>query len=514
MYVIVQAGGRGSRLRHHTWNKPKCLVSVRGKPLLYHLFDSFPDSEFVIIGDYHYEQFAAYLESNPPPVKWTLIEANGKGTCSGIAQASEMLLPETPVLLIWSDIIVGDVFRHPAMWVDETSPQVFVTDSFACRWSYINGELVEQTSHTSGVPGIFWFKNKQFLSKVPAIGEFVRWFSKHVKDFSATHISNIEELGDFARIESSNDTVGFCRFFNEIIIDDSSVTKKAKDPNYQQLILNEFNWYSETRNILGFTRTPEVIKYPPLTMTRIPGDHVWQFDNLSRREQRAIVADILHTLQDLHSRGYEQAIPEDCKKVYIEKTQQRVHSVCSLIPGFEKDSVTVNGIKCKNPFHKTHQNLWAQIEQVTLAEQFAPIHGDPTFSNTLIDQNLKTWFIDPRGYFANAESVYGDPDYDYAKVYYSAVGGYDAFNRRKFKLHIDDETAEIIMEPPVTAESAEQVFNEFFPDRIKKIKILHGLIWLSLSGYARDDVDSVIGSFYLGLYYLKQGLDDVSVRTQ
>ena len=255
MYVIVQAGGRGSRLRHHTWNKPKCLVSVRGKPLLYHLFDSFPDSEFVIIGDYHYEQFAAYLESNPPPVKWTLIEANGKGTCSGIAQASEMLLPETPVLLIWSDIIVGDVFRHPAMWVDETSPQVFVTDSFACRWSYINGELVEQTSHTSGVPGIFWFKNKQFLSKVPAIGEFVRWFSKHVKDFSATHISNIEELGDFARIESSNDTVGFCRFFNEIIIEDSTVTKTAKDPNYQQLILNEFNWYSETRNILGFTRT-------------------------------------------------------------------------------------------------------------------------------------------------------------------------------------------------------------------------------------------------------------------
>ena len=162
-------------------------------------------------------------------------------------------------------------------------------------------------------------------------------------------------------------------------------------------------------------------------------------------------------------------------------------------------------------FHKTHQNLWAQIEQATGAEHFAPIHGDPTFSNTLIDRNLKAWFIDPRGYFANAESVYGDPDYDYAKVYYSAVGGYDAFNRRKFKLHIDDETAEIIMEPPVTAESAEQVFVEFFPDRIKKIKILHGLIWLSLSGYARDGVDSVIGSFYLGLYYLKQGLDDVSV---
>ena len=37
--VIVQAGGRGSRLRHFTWNKPKCLVSYNGKPVIYHLFD-------------------------------------------------------------------------------------------------------------------------------------------------------------------------------------------------------------------------------------------------------------------------------------------------------------------------------------------------------------------------------------------------------------------------------------------------------------------------------------------
>ena len=54
MHIIVQAGGRGSRLRHHTWNKPKCLVSVRGKPLLYHLFDKFKKHEWwecFLVGD-------------------------------------------------------------------------------------------------------------------------------------------------------------------------------------------------------------------------------------------------------------------------------------------------------------------------------------------------------------------------------------------------------------------------------------------------------------------------------
>src|ERR1700742_3766631 len=83
LHVIVQAGGRGSRLRHHTWNKPKCLVSVRGKPVLYHLFDRFPDARFVIIGDYAFDVLKAYLEYNAPPVDYALVQASAKGTASG-----------------------------------------------------------------------------------------------------------------------------------------------------------------------------------------------------------------------------------------------------------------------------------------------------------------------------------------------------------------------------------------------------------------------------------------------
>ena len=50
---------------------------------------------------------------------------------------------------------------------------------------------------------------------------------------------------------------------------------------------------------------------------------------------------------------------------------------------------------------------------------------------------------------------------------------------------------------------------DYFGKDLPKIEILHGLIWLSLSGYAKDDIDSVIGSFYFGLYYLEQGLKKV-----
>jgi len=140
-----------------------------------------------------------------------------------------------------------------------------------------------------------------------------------------------------------------------------------------------------------------------------------------------------------------------------------------------------------------------------MPSRFKPIHGDPTFSNTLIDRNLRAWFIDPRGYFAKP-GIFGDPLYDFAKVYYSAVGGYDGFNRRRFKLHIDDDTVEVLLDPPHVQQIARDVFKEFFPQELSKIELIHALIWLSLSGYAIDDIDSVIGSFYLGLYWLEAAL--------
>ena len=51
-YIVVQAGGRGSRLGYLTDNRPKCLVPVENKPMLFHLFDRYIDKKFIIIGDY------------------------------------------------------------------------------------------------------------------------------------------------------------------------------------------------------------------------------------------------------------------------------------------------------------------------------------------------------------------------------------------------------------------------------------------------------------------------------
>ena len=51
-YIIIQAGGKGTRLGYLTKNKPKALTPVENLPMIFHLFRKYPDKRFVIIADY------------------------------------------------------------------------------------------------------------------------------------------------------------------------------------------------------------------------------------------------------------------------------------------------------------------------------------------------------------------------------------------------------------------------------------------------------------------------------
>ena len=50
------------------------------------------------------------------------------------------------------------------------------------------------------------------------------------------------------------------------------------------------------------------------------------------------------------------------------------------------------------------------------------IHGDPVFTNILINNYDKIKFIDMRGKQGDDETIYGDWLYDYAKIYQSLIG--------------------------------------------------------------------------------------------
>jgi hypothetical protein len=119
----------------------------------------------------------------------------------------------------------------------------------------------------------------------------------------------------------------------------------------------------------------------------------------------------------------------------------------------------------------------------------------------LVINNNEIKFIDPRGYFGNSK-IFGDPRYDFAKLYYSAVGNYDQFNEQNFQFKFSGEEITI----KIASSGFENALKtmENYSMNTRDIEILHSLIWLSLSGYFINDVDSMIASYLHGLELMSE----------
>lgn len=87
MKVIVQAGGLGTRMQTMTATKPKALIDVRNKPILFHLFDAFPQADFIVVGDYQYDVLDRYLTTFASERRCILVKACGKGNAAGLSEA-------------------------------------------------------------------------------------------------------------------------------------------------------------------------------------------------------------------------------------------------------------------------------------------------------------------------------------------------------------------------------------------------------------------------------------------
>lgn len=110
-HIIIQAGGKGTRLEGLTRNKPKCLVPIYNKPMIFHLFDKSRDSKFIIIGDYKYKVLEKYLRNFAKNINYQLIKSSGLGNICGIKKALDFIPKNENFMLIWSDLLFLADFR-------------------------------------------------------------------------------------------------------------------------------------------------------------------------------------------------------------------------------------------------------------------------------------------------------------------------------------------------------------------------------------------------------------------
>ena len=493
-YIIVQAGGKGTRLEHYTANKPKAMVTVDNLPILFHLFRKYPEKRFIIIADYKKRVLREYLESFGE-VKYQVVDAAGSGTCAGVRQAIDLLPDGEPFMLIWSDLILHDGFTLPL----EVKDYIGISQSFPCRWSYRDGVFLEERSKEHGIAGLFLFQNKTRLADLPESGELVRWIKDQGMHFTEFGLEGVREIGILSEYISL--TKDKCRPFNRLSIDGDTLIKEPIDEQGRNLARLERKWY-ETAIVKGVRNIPKLFSAEPLVIQRISGGNIYEYVDLPLDEKRTILCKLTQALKELHGLGQIPVDTFSLKEAYYGKTMDRLRKIRDMIPFSDRKMITVNGRECRNIYY--HKRDFEQKLDALRCDRFVFIHGDCTFSNLMLKNDIEPIFIDPRGYFGYTE-LYGDPDYDWAKLYYSVVGNYDRFNLKDFKLNIADDMVELTIESN-RWEDLEQDFFMLSGTDPYTIKLLHAVIWLSLTTYAWQDYDSICGAFYNGLYYLEEVL--------
>ncbi|MGG2084591.1 sugar phosphate nucleotidyltransferase [Lysinibacillus pakistanensis] len=494
-YIIVQAGGKGTRLEHLTKNKPKCLVPINNLPMLFHLFKKFPNKKYIIIGDYHYDVLNEYLKTFAN-VQYLLVRSTGKeGTLSGIKDALCLLPTNTPFLLTWSDLILSEDLQIP-----DKGQYIGLSKDFRCRWKYEQGKFEEEPSYEYGVAGLFLFENKELLHNIPEQGEFVRWLQQQNLQFNELPMYKSKEYGllsEYEKLEPQK-----CRPFNQLEIKENTILKTPITKQGKEIAEKELNWYKYVQENSDFKQIPKIYSYEPFEMEKINGRNIYECGDISLEEKKTVLNAIVDMLKKLHKIGRTETDYFSVKEAYFDKTMDRLNKIRDLVPFANQQFITINNRKCRNIFFYKNQ-LEEKIQSLEVP-CFELLHGDCTFSNTMLTNDLQPVLIDPRGYFGHIQ-LFGDVDYDWAKLYYSIVGNYDQFNLKKFNLVMTEDQVNIT----VTSnnwEDLQEYFFELLQDEVneEKIKLLHAIIWLSLTTYAWEDYDSICGAFYLGLYYLEE----------
>lgn len=241
------------------------------------------------------------------------------------------------------------------------------------------------------------------------------YFGKPYADFYIDD-KGVDAYGDLERLTGVYQNEMIVRSYNEISKSSATLVKSSS----KESIKGELYWYlnapGEVRDFL-----PKLISHgeksgvTSLEIERIDGPTLSKMLVSGTLQENHIVS-LLDSLKTFHDSQVENFDVDICQN-YSKKLAQRYFAF-----GEFKNSETDRIYSEINDFLKNYEAAGTAVR--------ANIHGDPVFTNVIIDKDNRIRLIDMKGIQGNTLTLTGDRNYDFAKVYQSLVG-YDFVIRKQ-----------------------------------------------------------------------------------
>jgi len=308
------------------------------------------------------------------------------------------------------------------------------------------------------------------------------------------------------------------RYFNSLQFDDlgKNVVKTSQD---NTKLINEINWYKNIPNDIlelvpkikdsDVSSNPflklEYVKHPTLS-------ELWLYSDFPSEFWKNIIQGLLDITQ-IFKKHKENVSEHEYYSIYFQKTVDRIDELINnnkiFKEIFDDEYISVNGTKLKN-WSLIRDEIEQKIDELYNKDDNCLIHGDLYFSNILYDSGTNKYkLIDPRGRWGNGIS--GDIKYDIAKIRHSVVGGFDTITNGLYTVTYE-KTSGIginVFEPTnyqIISKELDTQIEKYW--NLDKIKMIEGLLFISMLPLHEDNFERQLAFFTIGIKRLNEILGD------
>lgn len=498
MNLVILASGMARRLEVvHQYIYPKILQNIGNDTVLDKIITSgdFTTITIIVNSELAENQIKEYLSLREYNLnKFTfLIKSESLSTAHTLKYFQEQL-PQNNVVIHWSDIYAKSKIEIP----NKDLTYIFTNTNYPHRLNF-DGEKIYPDDN-GNICGIYYLPNLNIFNASELIElesedfDYVLSKSEVLNEYQV----DIEDSGDlskYVRVLKNIEINTNSRFFNDISFSDTKVTKRSLTQKGNELLRNEFVFYSEFQHLDILPNARSYSSFDNvLELERIDGITVNEFFSNELNEpfkmSKAQMFDKFKRElgQTLHSESESKPLnSNDVRKEYFETLKSRHQSIKSILPEITK--VNNQSIPDIDTIYKDVSNFVDIYLRSNTRAHY--IHGDTNTSNVMVTlEGLK--IIDPRGYFGDTK-FYGDKNYDLAKFLYG-LSGYDQLN--EFTNQLDEYNLFQYENSEIKCIELGDISNI---TKDIELQMLVAIIWMKLPAYTINNINKAIIAWSNGL---------------